>query len=103
MRRPAIGWPRRAAVDSSPVRPVITSSVNAASADVALIGPTWSIVGDMPRVPLVDTRPKVAFNPTTPQYDAGPLTEPPVCGRGGGGRGQGASETAQPEDEPPVI
>src|SRR5580704_4760720 len=44
---------------------------------------------------------KLGLNPTTPQYAAGRITEPPVCVPIASGTMKSATAAAEPLDEPP--
>src|SRR6188472_2596346 len=81
----------------------MASKVSAASATLALIGPTVSSVAESGKTPAPGTRPRVGFRPTTPHQAAGLRIEPPVSVPSAVRRRPAATATAEPEDEPPVI
>src|SRR5437588_13092130 len=67
------------------------------------IGPTWSIDAASGTTPATLTRPCVGFIPTTPQYEAGRVIEPPVCEPSAPGHMPHATAAAEPLLEPPGV
>ena len=53
--------------------------------------------------PLMGSCPNVGLKPTTPQYDAGRIVDPPVCEPTAQGNRPAATAAADPADEPPGV
>ena len=53
--------------------------------------------------PLIGSCPNVGLKPTTPQYDAGRIVDPPVCEPTAQGNRPAATAAAEPADEPPGV
>ena len=53
--------------------------------------------------PARETRPKVVFMPVTPHSAAGMRTEPAVSEPNAANTVRDATDTAEPDDEPPVM
>src|SRR5262245_33196636 len=87
---------------SRPSSPAITSSSNAASDTLAVIGPVWSSVPSIGNIPVYGTSPNVGFSPTMPDHDAGSLIDPPWSPPSAMSAAPVATSAAQPLDEPPV-
>ena len=83
--------------------PESTARSSAAWADVRVIGPTWSSVGESGKTPSTDTSPKVGLSPTMPQYEAGIRIEPPVSVPSAKSQTPAATSAAEPLLEPPEV
>src|SRR5215471_7920738 len=77
--------------------------MSAASVTVLVIGPRWSSVFSIGKAPVYGTRPCVGLCPTTPQYDAGILTEPPWSPPSATSTAPAATRAALPLDDPPAV
>ena len=66
-------------------------------------GPIWSRLMDKSSKPCLETAPYVGLNPTTPQWDAGFLMDPPVSEPIEMSHISAAIAAAQPPEEPPGI
>ena len=64
-------------------------------------GPIWSKDEPYAISPYLDTVPYVGFMPTTPQYEAGCLIEPPVSEPSAAKHSFAATAAAEPPEEPP--
>jgi hypothetical protein len=71
------------------------------SRTVFVSGPTWSRLDAKATIPYRETVPYVGRRPTTPQSEAGCLTEPPVSVPRAQGARPAATAAAEPPDEPP--
>ena len=65
--------------------------------------PTWSRKDDCFKIPVLEINPKEGLYPTTPQYDAGLITDPFVCVPTERGAMYAATAAAEPLDEPPGV
>jgi len=75
----------------------------AASRAVRTSGPTLSQEKDSGMTPARETRVCVAFNPVTPQNEAGRRIEPPVSEPSAAAQNRAATAAPEPEEEPPVT
>src|SRR5258707_9059994 len=75
----------------------------AVSATERAIVPTVSRLSVLTCIPAGGNRPKLGFKPTTPQYAAGRITDPPVCVPIASGTMKSATAAAEPLDEPPGV
>jgi hypothetical protein len=90
-------------VASSGSAPAIRPVSSAQSSTVRASGPTVSSECDNGMAPARLTRPKVVFNPLTPQKCAGSRTEPPVSEPSAAKVSRAATAEPEPDDEPPVM
>src|SRR5712691_22345 len=67
------------------------------------IAPTVSRLSVLTCMPAGGKRPRLGLNPTTPQYAAGRMTEPPVCVPIASGTMKSATAAAEPLDDPPGV
>src|SRR5271165_7293244 len=74
----------------------------AASSAVAAIGPRWATLQHSGTAPSSLTRPKVGFNPTTPQNAAGIRIDPPPSAPMAAGQRPAATAAADPLELPPA-
>ena len=65
--------------------------------------PIWSSGADCISTPRRGIRPKLGLKPTTPQNEAGRITEPLVCVPTPSGTMKAATAAAEPLDEPPGV
>src|SRR5215469_15544144 len=63
--------------------------------------PTVSRASVLIRIPAGGNSPKDGLKPTTPQYAAGRITDPPVCVPIASGTIKSATAAAEPLDDPP--
>src|SRR6266852_5288372 len=80
----------------------MTSRSSALSATFAVIGPVWSTVNSIDRIPVYGTSPYVGFIPQTPQYDDGMRMEPPWSPPMAISTSPAATRAALPDDDPPA-
>src|SRR3954470_10202925 len=84
-------------------RPLMACDQVAMSATVRVNRPTVSRDQENGFRPGVGSAPYDGLNPTTPQYDAGRITEPPVCVPTASGTRPAATAAAEPADDPPGV
>ena len=83
--------------------PASTSVTSAQSSTERAKTPNVSRNGDCIRTPVRGIRPKLGFNPTTPQKDAGRMMDPPVWVPTASGTMPAATAAADPCDDPPGV
>ena len=83
--------------------PANTFSISAASSTERVNVPIVSSDHATGTTPYLLMRPKVGLSPTTPLYDAGLSTEPPVWEPRAAGNTPAATPTAEPLLEPPGV
>ncbi|MCY1535037.1 hypothetical protein D9M68_704250 [compost metagenome] len=74
-----------------------------ASATLFAYQPMVSSDSQVSFMPSRNTRPTLGLNPTTPQYAAGRIIEPPVCVPRAAGTMPAATAAAEPLEEPPGV
>src|SRR6516164_2445660 len=80
---------------------IIAARNSAISPTKRAMMPTVSRASVLIRMPAGGNSPKLGLNPTTPQYAAGRITEPPVWVPIASGTIKSATAAAEPLDEPP--
>src|SRR5215470_5202129 len=73
------------------------------SPTVRAMMPTVSTASVLILMPAGGNNPKLGLKPTTPQYAAGRITEPPVCVPIASGTMKSATAAAEPLDDPPGV
>src|ERR1700688_676230 len=84
-------------------RLVMADSPRARSSTPAANRPTVSSVHEKHFTPTVGSTRNDGFIAATPQYDAGRITEPPVCVPSASGIIPAATAAADPDDDPPGV
>ena len=88
---------------SSGSAPAIAPSRTAASATVRAIGPAVSWLAAMGTIPVRETSPSVGLIPTSEFIAEGPTMEPSVSVPMAAGAKSRATETPEPELDPPGV
>src|SRR3954451_10180629 len=84
-------------------RPLIACEAAAIWSTVRVKRPTVSSDHENGLSPGVGSAPYDGLKPTTPQYEAGRITEPPVCVPTASGTMPAAPAAADPADDPPGV
>ncbi len=81
----------------------MTANITAASATVRVIGPGASWLWAMGTIPVVGSRPRVGFSPTTPFIEDGQTIDPSVSVPTAAAANPDATAAAEPALEPQAL
>ncbi len=103
----AAGTPTRqvfaGATSNAKANPLTAWANQATSRTLLANRPTVSSDHEKHLMPDMGSIPKLGLKPVTPQYDAGRITDPPVCVPTANGTKPAATAAAEPADEPPGV